>query len=49
LLTASEAASLCKIPPPIHIGRKPLWRPDDLRAWIAASCPDRETWAVMRD
>jgi predicted DNA-binding transcriptional regulator AlpA len=37
-----------KIPQPIHIGRKPLWRPEELRAWIAAGCPDRATWTVLR-
>jgi hypothetical protein len=37
-----------RIPQPIRIGRKTYWRPADLRAWVAAGCPDRATWAVMR-
>jgi prophage regulatory protein len=38
-----------RIPLPIRIGRKTYWRPNDLRAWVAAGCPDRETWAIMRE
>jgi hypothetical protein len=38
-----------RIPEPIRIGRKTFWRPEILRAWVAAGCPDRATWAVMRE
>ena len=38
-----------RVPQPIRIGRKTFWRPDDLRAWVAAGCPDREKWAIMRE
>jgi predicted DNA-binding transcriptional regulator AlpA len=34
----------CRIPRPIRIGRAVFWRPDEVRAWVAAGCPDRETW-----
>ena len=37
-----------KIPQPIRIGRKTFWRPEELRDWIAAGCPDRETWNILR-
>ena len=37
-----------KVPEPIRIGRTPLWRPEELRAWIDAGCPDREAWTLMR-
>ena len=37
-----------KIPQPIRIGRKIFWRPEELRAWIATGCPDREMWEVIR-
>lgn len=33
-----------KIPQPIKIGGSTRWRTDDLRRWVAAGCPDRETW-----
>jgi predicted DNA-binding transcriptional regulator AlpA len=37
-----------RIPKPIRIGRKPFWRPEDIKAWIAVGCPDRETWEVLK-
>ena len=37
-----------KIPRPIYIGRIPFWRNDELRAWVAAGCPDLATWDTMR-
>ena len=33
-----------KNPRPIRIGRSTFWRPEELKAWLAAGCPDRETW-----
>ena len=38
-----------KIPRPIHIGRIPFWRYDELKAWVAAGCPNRATWDAMRE
>jgi predicted DNA-binding transcriptional regulator AlpA len=38
-----------KIPKPMRIGRATYWRPEELRAWVAAGCPDRETWEAMRE
>jgi prophage regulatory protein len=37
-----------KIPQAIRIGRKPFWRREELKAWVAAGCPERETWEIMR-
>jgi predicted DNA-binding transcriptional regulator AlpA len=37
-----------KIPQAIHIGRSAFWRPETLRDWVAAGCPDRETWEAMQ-
>ena len=38
-----------KIPMPVRLGtRAPRWRVDELRAWLAAGCPDRQTWERMR-
>jgi len=37
--------ALGKIPLPVRLGtRAPRWRVDELRAWLAAGCPDRATW-----
>lgn len=33
-----------KVPQPVRIGRAVFWRLDELRAWVAAGYPDRETW-----
>jgi predicted DNA-binding transcriptional regulator AlpA len=33
-----------RIPQPVRIGRSTFWRADELRAWVAAGCPDRRTW-----
>jgi predicted DNA-binding transcriptional regulator AlpA len=38
-----------KIPRAIRIGRSTFWRPEELKAWVAARCPDRETWEAMRE
>ncbi|MFM2096837.1 MAG: hypothetical protein RIS70_3961 [Planctomycetota bacterium] len=32
------------IPRAVRIGRSRLWRVDELRAWIAAGCPNRRDW-----
>jgi predicted DNA-binding transcriptional regulator AlpA len=37
-----------KIPRPIRIGRSTYWRPEELQAWIAAGCPDRESWELQK-
>jgi len=37
-----------KIPQPIRIGRVTFWRYDELRAWVAAGCPDRARWEASR-
>jgi predicted DNA-binding transcriptional regulator AlpA len=34
-----------KVPAPVYLGAKaPRWRADELRAWLAAGAPDRQTW-----
>ena len=33
-----------KIPMPIRLGRRTLWRGAELAAWIEAGCPSRERW-----
>lgn len=37
-----------KIPKPIKIGGSVRWISDEIAAWIMASCPDRETWEIMK-
>jgi predicted DNA-binding transcriptional regulator AlpA len=37
-----------KLPPPVRLGRKVLWRRSEVIGWIDAGCPDGRTWAAMR-
>ena len=37
-----------KIPRPIHIGQSIYWRPEELKAWVAAGCPDRVSWEMLQ-
>ena len=38
-----------RIPLPVRVGRATFWRADELRAWVAAGCPDRETWHAIEE
>jgi predicted DNA-binding transcriptional regulator AlpA len=33
-----------RIPRPVRIGGRTLWRLEELRRWVAAGCPDRQSW-----
>jgi len=37
-----------RMPGPIHLGRRTLWRTDELRAWTAAGCPSADRWQAMK-
>ena len=38
-----------RIPLPRQLGtRAPRWDFDELRAWLAADCPDRQRWEQMK-
>lgn len=41
-------AAVGKIPPSIKLGRKRLWRREEISSWILAGCPDGATWAAMQ-
>jgi predicted DNA-binding transcriptional regulator AlpA len=36
------------LPRPVRVMGSVRWRVDELRAWLAAGCPDRKTWDGMR-
>jgi predicted DNA-binding transcriptional regulator AlpA len=38
-----------KIPRAIRIGRCTYWRPEELKAWVAAGCPDRRVWKIIQE
>ena len=37
-----------KIPAPIRVGGRVVWRLDEIRDWLNAGAPDRTTWAAIR-
>jgi predicted DNA-binding transcriptional regulator AlpA len=37
-----------KLPAPVRIGGRVVWRVSEIRAWLDAGAPDRETWAAIR-
>ncbi|HUT61701.1 MAG TPA: hypothetical protein VNA25_28010 [Phycisphaerae bacterium] len=37
-----------RVPSPIHLCGRTLWRRDELAAWIEAGCPARERWKALR-
>jgi predicted DNA-binding transcriptional regulator AlpA len=42
-----HAAARC--PAPVRVGASVRWRADELRSWIEAGCPDRQTWQALRN
>ena len=34
-------------PLPVRLGRRTLWRKDELSAWVNSGCPARTKWVVM--
>jgi predicted DNA-binding transcriptional regulator AlpA len=37
-----------KLPAPIRVGGRVLWRVAEIRAWLDAGAPDRATWERIR-
>ncbi len=37
-----------KVPSPVKLGGRTLWRVAELRAWIGAGCPGRDEWQARR-
>jgi len=38
-----------RLPLPLRLGRRTLWRADELKKWVSAGCPSRQKWIVMRE
>ena len=36
-----------RVPLPVRLGRRTLWRRDELTAWVAAGCPMRVRWLAI--
>lgn len=37
-----------KLPAPLRIGGRVVWNLEEIRRWIEAGAPDRETWEARR-
>ena len=37
-----------KVPLPVRLGRRTLWKTDELKSWVEAGCPPREVWQNTR-
>lgn len=38
-----------RLPAPVYLGAKaPRWVADELRAWLAAGAPDRQSWLKLK-
>lgn len=38
-----------RVPIPVRLGRRTLWRAAELAAWIEAGCPPRDRWECIRE
>lgn len=38
-----------KVPSPIRLGGRTLWRREELEQWVKAGCPGRERWNIMQE
>ncbi len=33
-----------ELPRPVTLGKRVLWRTEEIQRWVAARCPDRRSW-----
>ena len=38
-----------RVPKPIRLGRRVLWRIEELREWMAAGCPPMSRWEAVKN
>lgn len=38
-----------KLPRPVRLGRLVRWAADEIRDWLAAGCPDRQSWQAAKN
>ena len=37
-----------RIPAPVKLGGRTLWRVEEIRRWVEAGCPPRRTWDALQ-
>jgi predicted DNA-binding transcriptional regulator AlpA len=47
--TIYEHNVMGKIPAPLKIGKKLLWRIDEIKEWLNAGAPGRQKWESIKD
>ncbi len=43
-----ELHSSGRLPLPLTLGKRKLWRAEELRLWVQADCPSAEKWLQMK-
>lgn len=38
-----------RIPLPVKLGRRTLWRREELLGWVRKGCPSRDKWQLLRE
>jgi predicted DNA-binding transcriptional regulator AlpA len=38
-----------RVPAPVRLGRRTLWRAAELAAWTEANCPGRDVWETLKE
>lgn len=46
--TLHKLVAVGAIPKPIHLGRRALWRVEELEEWVRDGCPPVERWERQR-
>jgi len=39
--------SAARVPAPVKLGGRTLWRSEELRRWVAVGCPARREWELL--
>jgi predicted DNA-binding transcriptional regulator AlpA len=37
-----------RVPAPVKLGGRTLWRVEELRRWVEAGCPSRKVWEALQ-
>jgi predicted DNA-binding transcriptional regulator AlpA len=38
-----------KIPRPIKLNSRSLWKKNEIESWVACSCPPLDSWLIMKE
>jgi predicted DNA-binding transcriptional regulator AlpA len=49
LRTVRSMDAAGRLPAAVRLNARKVWIVTEIRRWLAAGCPDRETWDVMKN